>query len=103
MNRIFKIRFRNLSRAVLTFLFVVISFASVQATEGTKNRIVAAASFRCQNSSFDENLSRLDSATTDVTILIRQNDVTKIDFDFGTMPVSAVRVDNEAAKFVQTR
>ncbi len=51
---------------------------------------------------FDDNLSRLASATTDVTILIRQNDVTKIDFDFGTMPVSAVRVDNEAAKFAQT-
>jgi len=51
---------------------------------------------------FDNSLSRIDSATTDVTVLIRETDVTKIDFDFGTMPVSAVRVDNETARFAQT-
>jgi aminopeptidase N len=34
--------------------------------------------------------------------LIRQTQVTKIDFDFGKMPVQAVRVNNEPARFVQT-
>ena len=51
---------------------------------------------------FDDNLSRINFATTEVTILIKQNEVTKIDFDFGTMPVSAVKIDNETAKFAQT-
>ena len=51
---------------------------------------------------FDSSLAQINSATADVTILIRQNDVVKIDFDFGTMPVSAVTVDNAAARFAQT-
>ncbi len=50
---------------------------------------------------FDSSLSQINSATTEVTILIRQPDVTKIDFDFGAMPVSAVKVDNAAVRFAQ--
>jgi len=50
---------------------------------------------------FDDRLTQITSATADVTVLIRQSDVTKIDFDFGTMPVSAVRVNNVAARFAQ--
>ena len=102
MKKKFKIRFQKFSRPVITFLFIVLSFASVEA-ERHERKIESWQPLHFDiKISFDENLSRLDSATTDITILIRQNDVTKIDFDFGTMPVSAVKVDNEPAKFAQT-
>ncbi len=50
---------------------------------------------------FNDSLSELTSITTEVTVLIRKNDVTMIDFDFGAMPVSVVKVDGEPAKFAQ--
>ena len=53
------------------------------------------------NLALDKSLSRLDFAVADVRILVRQPDVTKIDFDFGVMPVSAVKVGNDVVRFVQ--
>ena len=50
---------------------------------------------------FNYSLSEISSATAEVTVLVRQNDVTKIDFDFGEMPVKSVTVNNEQAKFAQ--
>lgn len=50
---------------------------------------------------FDNELSSLSAATADVEVLIRQNEVTKIDFDFGTMPVNGVKINGETAKFAQ--
>lgn len=50
---------------------------------------------------FDPDLSRINSAETDVTVVVRQNNIAKIDFDFGTMPVSGVKVNNENARFTQ--
>lgn len=50
---------------------------------------------------FDSGLTQITSATTEVTVLIREDGITKIDFDFGTMPVSSVKVDNETARFAQ--
>ncbi|MEO6587791.1 MAG: M1 family metallopeptidase [Pyrinomonadaceae bacterium] len=101
MNKIFKIRFQNFSRLIFTFLFAALSLASVQA-ERKERKIESWQPLHFDvKLVFDNNLSHLNSATTDVTILIRQNDVTNIDFDFGTMPVSAVKVDNEPAKFAQ--
>lgn len=50
---------------------------------------------------FDNELSQITAARADVSILVLKNDVTSIDFDFGSMPVSAVQVNNETARFVQ--
>lgn len=50
---------------------------------------------------FDSELSQITSATTDVTVTVLKNDVTMIDLDFGTMPVSAVKVNNQLARFAQ--
>jgi aminopeptidase N len=50
---------------------------------------------------FNYSLTEISSATTEVTVLVRQNDVTMIDFDFGAMPVSAVKVNDEQARFAQ--
>jgi aminopeptidase N len=49
---------------------------------------------------FDYGLTRI-GAKTDITVLIRENGVTKIDFDFGTLPVGAVTVNNQPARFAQ--
>lgn len=50
---------------------------------------------------FNDSLSELTSVKTDVTVLVRKKDVSVIDFDFGTMPVSAVTVGGETARFAQ--
>ncbi|HVE59770.1 MAG TPA: M1 family metallopeptidase [Pyrinomonadaceae bacterium] len=101
MNKIFKVRTQNLIRSFGIVLLTVFLFVSVQATR--RERLIEAwqpLHFDVKLA-FDYNLTQINSATTDITVLIRQNDVTKIDFDFGTMPVSAVKVDNAAARFAQ--
>ncbi len=50
---------------------------------------------------FDNGLSKINSATAEVKVLILKDEVTKIDFDFGTMPVSSVRVNHETVRFAQ--
>jgi len=50
---------------------------------------------------FNDSLTELTQVNTEVTVLIRKNDVTMIDFDFGTMPVKVVTVDGDPAKFAQ--
>lgn len=50
---------------------------------------------------FNDSLSELSSARADVLVLVRKKDLTVIDFDFGTMPVTSVTVDSENARFAQ--
>jgi aminopeptidase N len=102
MKKFFGFRQKNLRRAIGVSLFIVSLFASIFA-QRIERKIESWQPVHFDiKLAFDNNLSRINSATTDVTVLIRQSDVTKIDFDFGTMPVSAVRVDNETARFGQT-
>lgn len=101
MNKIVKTRFQNFSRTIYIGLVVFCLILSAQATR--RERLIESwqpLHFDVKLV-FDYGLSQINSATTDVTILIRQNDVTKIDFDFGAMPVSAVKVNNEGAQFAQ--
>jgi aminopeptidase N len=53
------------------------------------------------NLAFNDSLSEISFAKTEVTALIRQSGVAMIDFDFGTMPVTAVKIDGQEAKFAQ--
>ncbi len=53
------------------------------------------------NLTFGDALTELTTVTTEVTILIRKNDVSLIDFDFGKMPVKTVTVDGQTARFEQ--
>ncbi len=101
MKNTFRIGFQNSFRVISSSLLFVLLFVSAQAER--RERLIETwqpLHFDIKLI-FDKSLSRIDSATTDVTILIRRNNVTKIDFDFGTMPVSAVKIDNESAKFAQ--
>jgi aminopeptidase N len=101
MYKTFKIRAQNLSRAICFSLIVVSLFVSALAAR-QERKIESWQPLHFDiKLEFDDSLSRIVSATTDVTILIREADVTKIDFDFGTLPVSAVKVDNAAARFAQ--
>jgi aminopeptidase N len=50
---------------------------------------------------FNSTLTGLSAITTEVTVLIRKNDVSLIDFDFGKMPVKSVTVDGQTANFEQ--
>lgn len=49
---------------------------------------------------FDAALSRVESAVTTIDIRAKKEGLTMFDLDFGTMPVSAVKVDGRAAKFI---
>ncbi len=102
MNKTLKSRFQRFSHTVFLGSFVLCLILSAQAQR--RERLIESwqpLHFDVKLA-FDSSLSQINSATTDVTILIRQPEVTKIDFDFGTMPVSAVKVDNAAARFAQT-
>ena len=50
---------------------------------------------------FDNSLSKLTSATTTIGVRARKNGLTMIDLDFGSMPVSSVTIDGNAAKYTQ--
>ena len=101
MKNLFRFRLKFVSRAVGTSLFVISLFVSVFA-ERIERRIESWQPLHFNvKLEFDYSLSRVDSATTDVTVLIRYPEVTKIDFDFGKMPVSAVKVNKETARFAQ--
>jgi aminopeptidase N len=101
MTKTFKARYQIFPRTIFAGLFILCLFLTVHAER--RERLIEAwqpLHFDVKIA-FDYGLSQIDSATTEVTVLIRQTDLTKIDFDFGTMPVSAVRVNNEAARFAQ--
>src|SRR6185369_13107986 len=101
MHKTFKIRFQNFRRLFYTGLFIIyLVLAAYPQRQERKIESWQPLHFDI-NLTFDYGLSQINSATTDVTILIRQNEVTKIDFDFGTMPVSAVKINNEMARFAQ--
>ena len=101
MNKLFGLRLKNFSRVGGLGVLIVSLFASAFALR-VERKIEAWQPVHFDiRLAFDYSLSKIDSATADVAVLIRQNGVTKIDFDFGAMPVSAVKVDNVAARFAQ--
>jgi aminopeptidase N len=51
---------------------------------------------------FDEKLSLISNARTEVTVLILKDAVTTIDLDFGEMPVDSVKVEGKPAKYSQS-
>ena len=53
------------------------------------------------NLTLDSGLTQITSATTDVSVLIDQDNVNTIDLDFGSMPVRGVSVDGQPVRFVQ--
>src|SRR5215204_933383 len=101
MKKLSGVGLTNLSRAIRISLLIVSLCVSVFALR-QERRIEAWQPLHFNiKLEFDYSLSRIASATTDVTVLIREPGVTKIDFDFGKMPVSAIRVNKEAARFAQ--
>ena len=51
------------------------------------------------NIHLNDNLSEVTSAKTEVSLLILKDNVTHIDFDFGTMPITAVTLNGEVAPY----
>jgi aminopeptidase N len=54
------------------------------------------------NLNFDDELSQLASARTDIRIEVLATSIDKVDLDFGEMPVDSVLVAGTAAKFERT-
>ncbi|MGH7782661.1 MAG: M1 family metallopeptidase, partial [Candidatus Binatia bacterium] len=50
---------------------------------------------------FERGLSQIAAAKADVLVRIDQNDVSMVDFDFGTLTVSSVTLDGKPARFLQ--
>lgn len=53
------------------------------------------------NLTFNENLSEISAARTEVTVLMLKDEVKIIDFDFGDMPVDAVQIAGNRTAFEQ--
>ena len=51
---------------------------------------------------FDDALQGLSSAKTEVTLRVLKPDVSKIDFDFGDLPIDSVTVSGKPARFERT-
>ena len=52
--------------------------------------------------SFNDGITEISSARTEVTVRVLKPNVTKIDFDFGEMPIDAVTVSGKAARYQRT-
>ncbi|HEY5883952.1 MAG TPA: M1 family metallopeptidase [Pyrinomonadaceae bacterium] len=51
------------------------------------------------NIHLNEQLSEITSAKTEVSLLVLKDNVTRIDFDFGTMPITAVTLDGDVVPY----
>jgi aminopeptidase N len=52
--------------------------------------------------SFNDAMTEISSARTEVSLRVLKPNVTKIDFDFGEMPISSVTVADKAARYERT-
>ena len=52
--------------------------------------------------SFNDGITEISSARTEVTVRVLKPNVTKIDFDFGEMPIDAVTVSGKPARYQKT-
>ena len=92
---------RMFARSVFTAVLALMLFASLQAQR--KERIVEAwqPTHFDVGVTFDNSLSKITSATTSIDVRARKNDLAMIDLDFGSMAVSSVTIDGQAAKYAQ--
>ncbi len=51
---------------------------------------------------FDDKLTEITSARTEITILSLKDSLSQIDLDFGELPVDAVTVDNQSAQYTRS-
>jgi aminopeptidase N len=86
---------------VLVFTFLLLSFSLVIAQRKERLLDTWQPTHFDVNLIFNDSLTELTSITTEVTILVRKNDVSVIDLDFGKMPVKTVTVDGTSARFEQ--
>lgn len=102
MNRILQNRHAKIFPAINVCLLIILLFIPVRAEREERSiESWQPLHFDVQLVFLDDKLEQIDSATAAVTTEILSNNVSLIDFDFGTMPVSAVRVDGKTAKFAQ--
>ena len=86
---------------ILVFSFVLLLFSLNYAQRKERLLDTWQPTHFDVNLVFNDSLTELTSVTTEVTVLLRKNDVSLIDLDFGAMPVKTVTVDGAAAKFSQ--
>src|SRR5438552_1836402 len=94
--------FFSRSRSVVLPLFVIALLAHV-AYADRHERLIDT----WQPTHFDialtlnDQLSQISTARADISVLVRKKKLAVVDFDFGIMPVSSVKVDGETARFSQ--
>jgi len=92
---------RAVTRSVFTAVLAFLLFSSLSAQR--KERIVDSwqPTHFDVAVTFDNSLSKLASATTTIDVRARKNDLAMVDLDFGSMTVSSVTIDGQAAKYAQ--
>src|SRR5437763_6293951 len=93
--------FRKIRRAILPLVVVAVPFSAIYADR--HERLIDTwqpLHFEIALA-LNDSLSEIVSATADVRILVRKKDLRMVDFDFGQLRVSSVRIEGETARFVQ--
>ncbi|HSS19544.1 MAG TPA: M1 family metallopeptidase [Pyrinomonadaceae bacterium] len=84
---------------------LVLIFSSPTGASGTRReRLIDAWKPTNYNVSivFNDKLSEITNATTEITILCLKDQLTQIDLDFGELPIDSVMVNNKVAPYQRT-
>src|SRR5215510_2235334 len=97
----FNREFRNI-RAVFALLFVLLSALSAGGQRRERTIETWKPLHYDVNLTFDEQLTEISSARTEIALEILKSNVSGIDFDFGEMPVDSVLIAGAQAQFDRT-
>ncbi len=92
-------RVRNLQRAVLVALFVVLSVLPIFAQRRERTIDAWRPLHYDVNLTFNEQLTEISAARTEISVEVLKPNVTKIDFDFGEMAIDSVLIAGAPAQF----
>lgn len=94
------------SPATTRFVFAAIALACCAAAVTAQRRERTVTNWRPVHYdvslSFNETMTELSAAKTEVIVRVLKPNVTKIDFDFGELPIESVTVSGKAARYERT-
>lgn len=94
--------FKNIRCRVLSLALMLLALQTIAQAERRERLLDAWRPVHYEVSlAFDDKLSELTKASTEITVLVLKDSVTALDLDFGEMPVDSVKVEGRPAKYAQ--
>jgi aminopeptidase N len=93
---------RNIQRAVFVALFVVLSALPLFAQRRERTVESWKPLHYDVNLSFNEQLTEISSARTEISVEVLKPNVTKIDLDFGELAIDSIQIAGAPAQFDRT-